>query len=174
MHSMGTLDDASLRADAAAVTRITHGSPLAMTLVEAAARAVAIAARHERPLSDLRQDVAAGLPEGEVRRALGQGDSEDSHLPVAVLMSALDLAGSATSFQGALEDSVAPGGATDARAALVGALYGGHHGSAAIPLRLIDGLEARIYVSLAVPWFYRTVAKLRGRAIELRADFGPF
>jgi ADP-ribosylglycohydrolase len=173
MHSMGSGDEDALRADAAAVARITHGSPLAMTLVEAVARAVAIAARHETPLADLREAVAAGLPEGEVRSALDSGDAADSRSAVSVLASALGIAGSATSFQGALGESVAPGRATDARATLAGALYGGHHGSAVIPQRLIDGLEARIYVSLAVPWFYRTVAKLRGRAIELRADFGP-
>jgi ADP-ribosylglycohydrolase len=173
MHSMGDMDEDALRADAAAVTRITHGSPLAMTLVEAVARAVAIAARHETPLADLREAVVAGLPEGEVRTALSKRDSVDSQSPGSVLASAIEIAGSASSFQDALEVAVAPGGATDARAALIGALYGGHHGSTVIPQRLIDGLEARIYVSLAVPWFYRTIARLRGRAIELRADFGP-
>ena len=44
---------------------------------------------------------------------------------------------------------------------------------ALFPQRFIDDLESRIYVSLAVPWFYRTVARLQGRAIELRVDFGP-
>ena len=62
MHSMGTMDEVALRADAAAVTRITHGSPVAFTLVEAVARAVAIAARQETPLGDLRLAVAVGLP----------------------------------------------------------------------------------------------------------------
>ena len=172
MHSMGTMDEVALRADAAAVTRITHGSPVAFTLVEAVARAVAIAARQETPLGDLRLAVAVGLPDGEVRNVLSQEAFADPRSAVSVLASALDVAGSAGSFQEALEESVVPGGATDARATLVGALYAGHHGSAAIPQRLIDGLESRIYVSLAVPWFYRTVARLRGRAIELRADFG--
>jgi ADP-ribosylglycohydrolase len=173
MHSMGAFDEAALRTDASLVTRITHGSPLALTLVEAVARAVALAARGPTELDQLDLSVAERLPAGQVHAALaGSSDGAQSE-PTQVLTSALDIVGAATSFEDALEQAVAMGGATDARSSLVGALYGGHHGSAAIPQRLIDDLEARIYVSLAVPWFYRTVARLRGRAIDLRADFGP-
>ncbi|HYP61705.1 MAG TPA: ADP-ribosylglycohydrolase family protein, partial [Thermomicrobiales bacterium] len=111
--------------------------------------------------------------DGQVKSALFRTDETQSTEPTRVLISALDIVSAASSFQNALELSVALGGPTDARTALVGALFGGNRGSAAIPQHLIDGLEARIYVSLAVPWFYRTVARMRGRAIELRADFGP-
>jgi hypothetical protein len=124
-------------------------------------------------LDELSLAIAEGLPDGQVREVLIGSSDGDRSEPTLVLRSALDIVGAATSFQDALEHAVAMGGATDARSSLVGALYGGHHGSAAIPQRLIDELEARIYVSLAVPWFYRTVARLRGRAIDLRADFGP-
>ena len=173
MHSMGAFDGAALRTDTSAVTRITHGSPLALTLVEAVARAVALAARGSMQLDQLPSSVAKGLPDGRVHAVLGGLHDEDRSAPTQVLRSALDIVGAATSFQAALEQAVAMGGATDARSSLVGALYGGHYGSAAIPQRLIDDLEARIYVSLAVPWFYRTVARLRGRAIDFRTDFGP-
>ena len=173
MHSMGAFDEQRLRADASLVTRITHGSPLALTLVEGAARAVSLAARGSLTLDRLRGLVAEGLLDGQVKSALFRTDETQSTEPTRVLISALDIVSAASSFQNALELSVALGGPTDARTALVGALFGGNRGSAAIPQHLIDGLEARIYVSLAVPWFYRTVARMRGRAIELRADFGP-
>ena len=173
MHSMGAFDEQALRADASLVTRITHGSPLALTLVEGAARAVALATRGSLTLDHLRGLIAGGLPDGQVKSALLRTEETQTNEPTRVLITALDIVGAASSFQDALEQSVALGGPTDARTALVGALFGGHHGSAAIPQRLIDGLEARIFVSLAVPWFYRTVARLSGRAIDLRADFGP-
>jgi len=173
MHSMGAFNEAELRADASLVARITHGSPLALTLVEAVAGAVALSARGEKQLDQLPVLVAEDLPDGQVRVALTESEIGERSDPTQVLTSALDIVGAASSFQDALERAVAMGGSTDARSTLVGALYGGHHGSATIPQRLIDDLEARIYVSLAVPWFYRTVARLRGRAIDLRADFGP-
>jgi ADP-ribosylglycohydrolase len=173
MHSMGAYNAAALRADASLVARITHGSPLALTLVEAVARAVALSARGASQLDQLTLLIAEDLPDGQVRVALTEPEIGERSEPTRVLTSALDIIGVASSFQDALERAVALGGSTDARSTLVGALYSGHHGSATIPQRLIDGLEARIYVSLAVPWFYRTVARLRGRAIDLRADFGP-
>jgi ADP-ribosylglycohydrolase len=174
MHSMGAPDEAAIRSDVSAVTRITHGSPLAMSAVEAVARAVAMAARHELALDQLRAEVASQLPDGAVREALERhgADLSESHEVVATLMSALTVVETATAFEDVLERAVAPGGATDTRAALAAAIYGAHHGSGVIPQRLIDGLESRIFVSLAAPWFYRTIARLRGRAIDFRPGMG--
>jgi ADP-ribosylglycohydrolase len=174
MHSMGAPDEAAIRSDVSAVTRITHGSPLAMSAVEAVARAVSMAARHELALDQLRAEVANQLPDGAVREALEPHDADlsESHEVVATLMSALTVVETATAFEDVLERAVAPGGATDTRAALAAAIYGAHHGSGVIPQRLIDGLESRIFVSLAAPWFYRTIARLRGRAIDFRPGVG--
>jgi ADP-ribosyl-[dinitrogen reductase] hydrolase len=174
MHSMGAPDEAAIRSDVSAVTRITHGSPLAMSAVEAVARAVSMAARHELALDQLRAEVANQLPDGAVREALEPHDADlsESHEVVATLMSALTVVETATAFEDLLERAVAPGGATDTRAALAAAIYGAHHGSGVIPQRLIDGLESRIFVSLAAPWFYRTIARLRGRAIDFRPGVG--
>ena len=115
MHSMGAFDEQLLRADASLVTRITHGSPLALTLVEGAARAVALAARGSLSLDRLRGLVAEGLPDGEVKSALLRTDETESAEPTRVLTSALDIVSAASSFQDALELSVALGGPTDAR-----------------------------------------------------------
>jgi ADP-ribosyl-[dinitrogen reductase] hydrolase len=172
MHSLGPLDEAKLRAEVDALTRITHSSPLALSLVEATARAVSYAARQSVGLGELRRSVATDLSDGAVRVALDGGDASVGGQPIRVLVEALDITARTDSFEDALRQAVTLGGAADTRAALVGAMYGGFHGSAAIPQRLIDGLEARIYVSLAVPWFYRTVARRSGRALDLRLDRG--
>lgn len=172
MHSLGPLDEAKLRAEIDALTRITHGSPLALSLVEASARAVAHAARQSVALTELGSVLAAELPDGAVRSGIRERAMPDMAPPVQVLVDALEVAAIADSFENALRNAVMRGGAADTRAALVGALWGGFHGSASIPQRLIDGLEARIYVSLAVPWFYRTVARRSGRALDLRLDRG--
>jgi ADP-ribosylglycohydrolase len=176
MHSLGTFDGGALRSDVGAVTRITHGSPLALSAAEAVARGIALAARHQVPLNKIGLEIAEELPDGRIRQALVRGESEleEADEPaISTLVSALSISGEAASFESALTEAVSLGGATDARAALVGAIFGAHNGASAIPQRFIDGLEPRIYVSLAAPSFYRTVARLRGRAIDFRIDFGP-
>lgn len=173
MHSMGPFNDALLRAEVSAVTRITHGSPLALSAVEAVARAVALVARQEAPLDQIGNRIERSLADGEVRELLRGVDSASPTTDAgATLRSALEVVAEASSFEQGLEESVARGGPTDSRAALVGALYGAFHGSAVIPQRLIDGLESRIYVSLAAPWFYRTVARRSGIALQLKPGFG--
>lgn len=173
LHSMGPGAHDGLRSDAEAVTRITHGSPLAISLVEATARATRYAARGDLPLARLRSVVGAEVDQGEVKAAL----ASDGHGPVTgwsanvavqTLCEALDLAAAADSFEALLTEAVRPGGASDSRAAIAASLYGAHHGSEVIPQRQIDQLEARIYVSLAVPWYYRTVARKAGRVIDFR------
>lgn len=172
LHSMGPMNEDLLRSDVETITRITHGSPLALTLVEAVARLVAAAARGDRPLTEISPAVAASLPEGEVRRAL-TGLQDASSPAIQTLIEAITIAASADSMPDLLGTAVAEGGAADSRAALAACLFAGNRGSQVIPQTLIDGLESRIYVSLAVPWFYRTVARRNGRSIELRMENGP-
>ena len=173
LHSMGPMNDELLRTDVDAVTRVTHGSPLAITLVETVARLVAGAARGDQSVADVAIAVSEGLDEGEVKRALS-GNRESVGKAAATLAEAVDLAQSAESLVTLLSASVALGGAADSRAALATCLYAGNRGSVVIPQPFIDGLESRIYVSLAVPWFYRTIARRNGRSIELRMEKDPF
>ena len=56
----------------------------------------------------------------------------------------------------------------DGAGAIAGALAGARHGAGGIPQALIDGLEARVYLSLAAPWFYKTAARRAGTLIDLR------
>ncbi len=57
--------------------------------------------------------------------------------------------------------------------ALTGALAGAAGGASGIPQELIDGLEGRIYVSLAAPWFHKAALQRAGHRIDLRPVHGP-
>ncbi|HRA48468.1 MAG TPA: ADP-ribosylglycohydrolase family protein [Thermomicrobiales bacterium] len=173
LHSMGKYDRQRLIEDAEHVTRITHGSPVSLSVVATAAQIVALTVRGGTAIEDVIQSVLDELPDGDVKRAL-KGEPDGCSEPARVLTEAIALATSAESFGQILSDAVAMGGAADSRAALAAALFAGHEGSQVIPQKLIDELESRIYVSLAVPWFYRTVAKRNGRAIDLRVQRDQF
>ena len=88
----------------------------------------------------------------------------------AVVAGAIGIAATAPGFESAVYTAANAGGASDARAAITGAIVGAGLGTAAIPQRMIDDLEGRIYVSLAVPWFYRTAMRRAGRLIDLKPD----
>ena len=167
MHSMGRFDRDALRADTEKVTRITNGSPFAMSLVGTAAELLAHSTRGEQDFAGVVAEVKAGLPAGLVADALA-GANGDYPLPLTVLLDAIALATTASTIEELLSEAVSQGGAADSRAALAAALFASSRGTDVIPQRLIDGLESRIYVSLAVPWFYRTVARNHGRAIDLK------
>jgi ADP-ribosyl-[dinitrogen reductase] hydrolase len=173
LHSMGKLDSETLNADAETIARITHGSPLAHSVVQTAARMIADVTRAsdsiEQSIAAIRETTGVGA----VSLAL-DGERDDVPEVAVVLAEAAQLAVESVSFESLLQTAVEAGGASDSRAAFAAALYAGHKGTAVIPQRLIDDLESRIYVSLAVPWFYRTVAKRNGRAIDLRMQQDRF
>lgn len=177
IHSIGTLNSSMLTRETAIVTRITHGSPLAQSAVETVALAMSIAARKTAQLDEITPLLLEAMPDGEVRDAIVQTSSgaelDPEDTASAVIASSLAIAGTANSLEQCLQAATELGGATDSRAAIAGALYGGYHGGSAIPQRFIDDLEARIYVSLAVPWFFRTAARRAGMLIDLRHHGGP-
>jgi len=88
----------------------------------------------------------------------------------AVVTSAISIAAAAPDFTTAVTDAINLGGLTDARGAITGAIVGAHRGIAGIPQSLIDDLEGRIYVSLAVPWFFRTALRRAGLLLDLRSQ----
>jgi len=172
MHAVGSTTLDAMAGDAETIARITHQSSYAVEGVTVVAEAVRRAARRESSLGSLAADLAA-RSSGRFAELLsdpGVGlDALDDDI-ATVVVGALRAAAEATDMEQCLTLATRDGGPADSRAALAGALYGGYHGSAVIPQRWIDGLESRIYVSLAVPWFWRTVAKARGRLIDLRTD----
>jgi ADP-ribosylglycohydrolase len=60
------------------------------------------------------------------------------------------------------------GGGTHLNGALAGSLEGARAGASSIPQDLIDGLDARIYLTLAAPWFYQAARRRAGTVIDLR------
>jgi ADP-ribosylglycohydrolase len=183
IHAVGPLRPAGLSADAEIVTRLTHGSPLAIAATTATAFAVQLAARGEAPAPDWARATADFVGLGTVAEHLDRaaslfstGEPVATAIPrlgtgldaPAVVATALYAAISATAFEEAVFAAVNAGGATDARGAIAGAIAGAARGAGGIPQRLIDDLEGRIYVSLAAPWFYRTVLRNSGTVIDLR------
>lgn len=174
IHSAGTFDPARLRVDAETVTRITHGSPAASAATAAVAFAVQIAARGEIEPALWATATADFLGGGSTTDALRREASLDLLAmepgAAAVVASAIAVAANAGGFPAAVTNAINAGGMTDARGAIAGAIAGARWGIAGIPQSLIDDLEGRIYVSLAAPWFFRTVLRRAGLLLDLRSQ----
>jgi ADP-ribosylglycohydrolase len=175
LHSIGSFDSGGLTRDAEAVARVTHGSPLAIAGVTAVAYLTRLATRGETATGDWASETAAFLGQGAVADALGSADAgrnaqsiDASKALPNVIATALNSAVSATGFPEAVFSAVNLGGPADSRGALAGAVAGARQGVAGIPQPLIDGLEGRIYVSLAAPWFYRVAMQRAGLVVPLR------
>src|SRR5699024_8770293 len=157
LHALGTWDEAALRADAATVTRLTHGGAPARELTTRVALATASVARagHE--------DVPPEMPD-----AMGETPLDRRIASIVASVSGAD----------AYEDAVLPvvraGGETSAFGAIAGGIAGIRFGASGIPQHLIDDLDARIYLSMAAPWFFRTVLRRTGTVIDLRIDTNEF
>lgn len=188
LHAVGAFDPAALNTDAEAVTRLTHGSPAAIAATTAVAHGVRLAAREESPRDCWAIDVAELLGSGELADRLRLADkmlregtpaaNVISHLgtgeaAVEAVPAAFVAAMTAADFESAVLTAVNAGGATDSVAAIAGALAGAAGGVNAIPQAYIDGLEGRIYVSLAAPWFFRAVLLRSGEILDLRRREPP-
>lgn len=182
MHSVGTLNEAFLRIESETVTRITHGSPLAISATSAVAYALQLAARRKTPPAEWAASTAQFLGAGAIADALNRvselfaahvtvddavAELGDDIQAVAIVPTAIYAAMSAQSFEEAVFAAVNAGGAADARGAIVGAIAGAVYGAGGIPQQLIDDLEGRIYVSLAAPWFYRTARRRAGLILDM-------
>jgi ADP-ribosyl-[dinitrogen reductase] hydrolase len=188
VHAVGRFDATRLHADAEAVVRLTHGGPAAFNAATAIAYAVRLAATSapreswardtaeflgggalaER-LSELDQVlVLAGTPLSDVLEWTGSGLEAIESVPAAFAAAMNEPV-----FENAVFAAVNAGGATDTVGALTGALAGAAGGASGIPQDLIDGLEGRIYVSLAAPWFHKAARQRAGHQIDLRPVHGP-
>lgn len=155
MHSIGTPDDDALQRDAALVARLTHGDPASAALVTDVARAVAIGAR----LCDTDET----WPEILL----------SDHAFTAELRAIMADVRTAVAFEDVVYTAVRQGGEASARGAIAGGIAGAWAGAAGLPQHLIDDLDARIYLSMAAPWFYRTARARHGDVIPLIVDNGP-
>lgn len=152
LHALGAYDEESLDADARLLARLSHGGAATGDLTAAVARGIRAIAVASDDVSSWRAAVLTGIARDEA----------------GFLLDALDAVGQAEHFEEPVFAAVAAGGAADTNGALVGGLAGARFGASGIPQRLIDGLGARIYISLAVTWFYRTAMRRAGTVIDLR------
>jgi ADP-ribosylglycohydrolase len=187
INAVGRFDPDRLRAEVEPVVRLTHGSPAAINAATAVAFGIRLAATGlerrvwaretaaflgggamaER-LEAVDRMVAAGEPLTAILAETGTGLPATEAVPAGFAA-----AMSETVFEEAVFAAVAAGGATDTVGALTGALSGAAGGASGIPQGLIDGLEGRIYVSLAAPWFYKAARQRAGKLIDLRPIHGP-
>ena len=186
VHAVGRFDPNRLRADAEAVVRLTHGGPAAFNAATAVAYAVRLAATGV-PRESWARETARFLGGGELAERLTELDyflvgstDPDLFTWTGTSLDALESVPAAfaaamieTLFENAVFTAVNAGGATDTIGALTGALAGAADGASGIPQDLIDGLEGRIYVSLAAPWFYKAARQRAGHQIDLRPVHGP-
>jgi ADP-ribosylglycohydrolase len=186
LHSVGQFDEAALRADSETVTRLTHGSPAAIAATTAVAFAVQLAARGDAPALEWALRTAEFLGGGELATKLEQVDSlarssDQPESAIEMVGTGIAAAESVSSgflaamtgadFEAAVLQAVNAGGAADTRGAIAGALSGAQVGVSGIPQRFIDGLESRIYVSLAAPWFHKVALRRSGQVLDLRPRF---
>jgi len=186
LHTVGRFDPDRLRADAEAVVRLTHGGPAAFNATTAVAYAVRLAATGV-PRESWARETATFLGGGELAERLTELDhflssstGPDLFAWTGTGLDALESIPAAfaaamteTVFEKAVFAAINAGGATDTVGALTGALAGAAGGASGIPQDLIDGLEGRIYVSLAAPWFYKAARQRAGQLIDLKPVHGP-
>lgn len=186
LHAVGRFDPQRLRADAEAVVRLTHGGPAAINAATGVAYAVRLAATGQ-PRATWARETADFLGAGQLAERLHDLDGLLEGQPVADVLArtgtglaavesvpaALAAAMLESVFEDAVFAAVNAGGATDTVGALTGALAGAANGASGIPQELIDGLEGRIYVSLAAPWFHKAARHRAGQLIDLRPRHGP-
>lgn len=151
LHSVGDPNPEALRADATTVARLTHDDADSVAAATYVAQVTELAARY------VDKDPDWQLPKIEF-----SGPVADE------LVSVANLVHRAAAFEEAVLPVVRQGGDAATMGAIAGGIAGARFGAAGLPQFLIDDLDARIYLSMAAPWFYRTAMKKVGFAIDLR------
>ncbi len=149
MHSVGGFDRDAFDHDLQLITRLTNASDGQYRLTAKIASLIAGAIRDETLDAQGGEVIAVGTLEREVSTV------------------ARDVASSST-FEDAVFEAVNTYRPADSAGALAGALAGVRFGASGIPQKLIDDLEARVYLTLAAPWFYKTATRRAGLVIDLR------
>lgn len=151
LHSIGELDRDALVEDARTAARLSHADEESAALVAQVAEATALAARNvdRTPSWQDELSLATSHPlseqvSGVVSTVIAADTFEDAVLPI-----------------------VRAGNSAAAWGALAGGIAGARFGAAGLPQQFIDDLDARIYLSMAAPWFYRTVLRRQGLAVDL-------
>lgn len=171
IHAGPAIDEAALYRDIEIVVGLTHSSRAAVDQAAMVALAEARVLSGRDDQGTLLDSLIRMAPNDELAQALrdakaGQID-RSGNAALDVITSGLAAFAAAERFEDAVFSAATAGGAADSRAAFAGALAGAHFGAGGIPQTLIDELEGRIYLTLAAPWFYRTIQLMTGRGISL-------
>ncbi len=148
LHSVGGFDEETLFAESSIASQLSHSGWRQAQLTSDVARTVAVATRSRE---------SRNLP------VVADEFSERNQLRRIV-----DCVQYNATFGAAVSAAVGLGGETDTAGSIAGAIAGAKLGASGIPQDLIDGLDARIYLTLAAPWFYRTAVRRAGTVIDLR------
>ena len=151
VHSVGGFDPARVGEETRIVTRTSHPG----------------VAQHQLTL-DVALGVAGILREEPIEPIQLGGDMSGIAGERAMIADLLAEAKRDEPFQQVVFDAVNELRPADSAGAVAGAFAGAVAGASGIPQGLIDGLEARIYLSLAAPWLYKTAARRAGTLIDLR------
>lgn len=185
IHATPVIDQASLYRDVETVVTLTHCSrgaiEQAALVATAVARTLAGTSAPNTLLADLLPSIVDPGLAAAVERARERlerssdvmavmSDSKTNNPAIDAVTSGMVAFALAPRFEDAVFAAASAGGVSDSRAALAGALAGAHFGAGGIPQTLIDRLEGRIYLTLAAPWFYRTIQLMTGRGISLASN----
>lgn len=186
MHSLGRLNPEVFTRDVMRAGLITHCHPEALNGALAMAYAVRLLASDEVPPEVLIDEVLAFIDEDDVARRIRLadrlvrtgGDRErdvanlaqigtSGYVAESVAAALYCFATYANDFESAVLTAINAGGDTDTIGAMTGALAGTHLGASAIPVRLVDGLEGRMYILVAGPGLYRAAQRRAGLFLQL-------
>lgn len=188
MHALGRLNPEIFTREVLRAGCITHSRPESLNGALAMAYAVWLLAGERIPAELLIEEVASFIDEDEVAQRLrlagslvppgGEIDRDQMMASLAEIGTSCDVAESVgaafycfAAAKGELEVATLlaanAGGDTDTIAAMAGALAGTYQGARAIPARLVDGLEGRMYILVAAPGLYRAAQRRAGTFIQL-------
>jgi ADP-ribosylglycohydrolase len=151
MHAVGGFDADNFLAEVRQVARLSHGS-----------------AAQEQLAIDVATEVINAVRDEPVGPFDLEGVTDDVASQRELIRSIADKVRDGKSFEDVVLAAVNGYLPADSTGAIAGAIAGAARGAADIPQHLIDGLEARVYLSLAAPWFYRTATRRAGTLIDLR------
>jgi ADP-ribosyl-[dinitrogen reductase] hydrolase len=152
IHAIGVFDGDSLRRETDQATHLSHRGRPASEPTFAVALHVCAAARQP----------------DDILSWYGRRRSNPASPMTIAIDRVAQVVSESETFEQAVLATATAGGDADAASAIAGGIAGARFGASGIPQHLIDDLDARIYLSLAAPWFYRTALRRQGTVIDLR------
>lgn len=186
LHAVGHFNPEVFTREIIRAGLITHSAPESLNGALAIAYALRLIANDEIPSDLLIAEVAAFIDEDQVARKLrladrlahhgGDLEADNAHLrqigtssyvAEAVASALYCYVCHSEDFGQAVLTVVNAGGDTDTIASMTGSLSGAHLGARALPVDLVDGLEARMYILVAGPGLYRMAQRRAGMFLKL-------